>query len=119
MANYDYGQGDLNPTITNPRASLWTGVAGYIRYAFNEKYALATRYEYFDDRDGFNTGTAQHFNEGTFTFERVVGKHLITRWEYRRDMSTRPVFAKGGTFTDHQDTVTGGLVYVFDMKEMH
>ena len=52
-------------------------------------YALATRYEYFDDRDGFNTGTAQHFNEFTETFERIVAKHLITRWEYRRDMSNR------------------------------
>lgn len=117
MANYDYARGDLPLAAT--RVVMWTGVAGYIRYAFNERYALATRYEYFDDRDGFNTGTPQHFNEGTFTFERIVAKHLITRWEYRRDMANQPTFAKGGVFTDHQDTFTGGLVYVFDMKEMH
>jgi hypothetical protein len=116
MANYDYGRGDLPQTAT--RVVMWTGVAGYIRYAFNDRYALATRYEYFDDRNGFNTGTPQHFNEFTGTFERIVAKHLITRWEYRRDMSNRLTFAKGGTFTDHQDTLSGGLVYVFDVKDL-
>jgi len=115
MANYDYGYGDRIPIVT--RKVAWQGVAGYVRYAFNERYALAGRYEYFDDRDGFNTATAQHFNEGTFTFERIVAKHLITRWEYRRDMSNRDTFQKGGTFSDHQDTFTAGLVYVFDLKE--
>jgi len=119
MANYDYAQGDKNPIITNPRSAMWQGVAGYVRYAFNEKYALAARYEYFDDRDSFATGTAQVFNEGTFTFERIVAKHLITRWEYRRDMSSRPTFVKGVGLTDHQDTFTGGLIYAFDMKELH
>ncbi len=116
MANYDYARGDVLPAVA--RTVAWNGIAGYIRYAFNDRYALATRYEYFDDRDGFNTGAAQHFNEFTGTFERTVAKHLITRWEYRRDMSNRATFAKGGGLTDHQDTFTGGLVYVFDMKEL-
>ena len=119
MANYDYGRGDLNPNPTILRPSMWTGIAGYIRYAFNESNAFAGRYEYYDDRDGFSTGTPQHFNEFTGTYEHTVARHLITRWEYRRDMSNQPVFAKGGYFTDHQDIFTGGLIYVFDLKEMH
>ena len=116
MANFDYARGDVLPTVA--RTVAWNGVAGYVRYAFNDRYALATRFEYFDDRNGFNTGTAQHFHEFTGTFERTVAKRLITRWEYRRDMSNRATFARGGTITDHQDTFTGGLVYVFDMKKL-
>jgi Putative beta-barrel porin-2, OmpL-like. bbp2 len=119
MANYDYGRGDVNPNPTILRPSMWTGIAGYFRYAFDESNALAGRYEYYDDRDGFTTGTPQHFNEFTGTYEHTVAKHLITRWEYRRDMSNQPVFAKGGYFTDHQDIFSGGLIYVFDLKEMH
>lgn len=116
MANYDYGRGDVVPTVARPVA--WQGVAAYGRYAFNDRYAFAVRGEYFDDRDGFNTGTAQNMYETTFTFERIVAKHLITRWEYRRDMSSRPVFVKGLGMIDHQDTFTGGLIYSFDVKDL-
>ena len=115
MANYDYGRGDVVPTVARPVA--WQGVAAYGRYAFNDRYAFALRGEYFDDRDGFNTGTAQNMYETTFTFERMVAKHLLSRWEYRRDMSSRPVFVKGLGLINHQDTFTGGLVYSFDVKD--
>jgi hypothetical protein len=115
MANYDYGRGDMPQGFTKP--VWWSGVAGYIRYAFNDNYALATRYEYYDDAQGFTTGTAQHLNEFTGTFERKIAGHLITRLEYRRDMSNRPTLLKGSTPTDTQDTAAAGLVYVFDLKE--
>jgi hypothetical protein len=115
MANYDYGRGDRMPGVLHP--VFWTGVAGYVRYAFNEKYALAARYEYFDDHDGFTTGTAQHLNEFTQTLERRVARHLITRLEFRRDMSNRPAFVRGSAPVDAQDTLTAGLVYVFDTRE--
>jgi Putative beta-barrel porin-2, OmpL-like. bbp2 len=119
MANYDYGRGDANPNPALSRKSVWTGIAGYVRYAFSDSNALAVRYEYYDDRDGFTTGAPQHFNEFTGTYEHTVAKHLITRWEYRRDMANSMVFAKGSSFSDHQDIFTGGLIYVFDLKEMH
>jgi len=120
MANYDYGHDNASGGAGAPTTSVWwQGVAAYLRYAFNDKYAFAGRYEYFDDHSGFNTGQKQGFNEFTATFERIVAKHLITRWEYRRDMSNWAVFNKGGANSvDHQDTFTGGLIYSFDVKDL-
>ncbi len=121
MANGDYGRGDRSvlggPQF--PGVAFWTGGAGYIRYAFNEKYALAGRYEYYDDPQGFTTLTAQHLNEVTGTFERTISHHLITRLEFRRDVSNRPSFLKGSSPIDNQNTLEAGIIYAFDSKEAH
>ncbi|MBZ5630829.1 MAG: porin [Acidobacteriia bacterium] len=113
--NFDYGRGDRIPGIVDP--VYWTGVAGYVRYAFGSGSAVATRYEYFNDHYGFTTGTPEHMQEFTGTFERIVGHHLITRLEYRHDFSNRPVFTKGTDPVLGQDTLTAGMVYTFDTKE--
>ncbi len=113
MVNYDYGRGDrLSPAST---PVFWTGVAAYARYVFNDRYAIATRYEYYNDHDGFTTGTPQHLNGLTGTLERRIASRLITRLEYRRDSSNRPAFFKGDTPARSQSTVAGGLMYEFDL----
>jgi hypothetical protein len=122
IVNGDYGRGDrytIPETGTLSRPVFWTGVAGYVRYAFSNKSALATRYEYYDDHDGFTTGTLvpTHFNEFTTTLERVVAHHIISRMEFRRDMSNQSVFLKGATQVMDQNTLTAGLVYTFDSRE--
>jgi hypothetical protein len=114
--NTDYGRGDRMPGVSRP--VFWTGAAGYVKYAFNEKYALVTRYEYYDDHDGFTTGTPQHFNGVTATFQRLIAGHILSRLEYRRDMSNAPTFVKGdGLPVTAQNTVTAGLVFMFDSRE--
>jgi len=113
--NFDYGRGDRVMGIPTP--VFWTGIAGYVKYAFDERYALATRYEYYNDHDGFTTGTAQHLNEFTGTFQRTVAHHLITRLEFRRDFSNRPVFTKGTSPAMGQNTLAAGMVYSFDSRE--
>jgi len=117
MVNYDYGRGDRIATVARP--VMWAGIAGYAKYAFNDRYAIVGRYEYYDDRDGFTTGTAQNLNEFTGTFERLIAKRLITRLEYRHDNSNRAPFLKGAQPVDGQDTVSAGLVYFFDTRESH
>ena len=117
MVNYDYGRGDLPVGFAKP--VFWTGVAGYARYVFNSKYALATRYEYYDDHDGFTTGTVQQLSEFTGTFERTIAKHLITRLEFRRDMSNARPFIKGDQPVADQNTMAVGLIYTFDTREAH
>ncbi len=117
MWNFDYGRGDRMLGVTP--VVWWSGIAGYVRYAFNEKYAFATRYEFYDDHFGFTTGTPQDLNEFTTTFERTVSKHLITRLEFRRDMSNQPSLLKGTNPVKDQNTMTGGMVYVFDIHEGH
>ena len=115
MFNIDYGRGDRTIGLSKP--VFWSGIAGYVKYALNERYAVATRYEYYNDHDGFTTGTAQHLNEFTGTFQRIIAHHLITRLEFRHDMSNRPVFTKGTTPVLGQNTMAAGLVYSFDSRE--
>lgn len=124
VANYDYGRGDrpVDPLTGLPDTALpvvyWTGIAGYVKYAWNDKYSFATRYEYYNDHSGFTTGTAQHFNGITTTFQRVIAGNLMTRLEYRRDMSNEPTFLKNtNTYVTSQDTVAGGLIFTFDSRE--
>lgn len=122
IVNGDYGRGDR---FTDPLTSIishpvfWTGVAGYVKYAFTSSSAIATRYEYYDDHDGFTTGTLvpTHFNEFTTTFEKLMAHHIISRFEFRRDMSNQPVFLKGSNPVLGQNTLTAGLVFTFDSRE--
>jgi hypothetical protein len=114
--NTDYGRGDRMPNVAQP--VFWTGAAGYVKYAFNEKYSLVTRYEYYNDHDGFTTGTPQHFNGLTATFQRTIANHIMSRLEFRRDMSNEPTFLKGaGLPVTAQNTVTAGVVFMFDSRE--
>ena len=123
MANGDYGrvQG-LTPLAAAACGAAckgavdWSGVAGYARYQFTPLWALAGRYEYYNDHTGFTTGTRQHINEFTGTVERKVAQHLITRAEYRFDDSNNShAFNKDATkFASTQSTVTGGLIFVLE-----
>ena len=122
IVNGDYGRGDrFTDPITNTLSHpvFWTGVAGYIKYAFTSTTAIATRYEYYDDHDGFTAGTLAptHFNEFTTTFEKLMAHHIISRFEFRRDMSNQPVFLKGSNPVLDQNTLTAGLVFTFDSRE--
>ena len=123
MVNGDYGRGDRYVTDTETNAFshpvYWTGVAGYVKYALANNTAVATRYEYYDDHDGYTFGTLTptHVNEFTATFERLVAHHIISRFEYRRDMSNQPMFLKGSNPVTDQNTLTAGLVMTFESKE--
>jgi hypothetical protein len=114
--NFDYGRGDRVTTSTKP--VWWTGVASYAKYALNNKYSIATRYEYYNDHYGFTTGTAGHIQEVTGTFEHPMATHILTRLEFRHDMANNPVFTKGAsTPVREQTTMTAGLVFLFDSRE--
>ena len=111
MVNYDYGRGDRIPTSSKP--VYWTGGAGYVRYSLNGQNAIATRYEYYDDKYGVTTGgfanpTPQHLHGITGTYEHLLSHHILTRFEFRRDISNEPVFTKGITPVFAQNTANGG-----------
>jgi Putative beta-barrel porin-2, OmpL-like. bbp2 len=125
MVNGDYGHGDrfclvpgVSSCITPSSPVSWYGAAGYLKYAFDPKYAVAVRYEYFDDPDGFATGVGpgigQHWQEGTFTFERTIASHIISRLEYRHDETSLPYFQQGTSgLVKGQNTAALGLMYTF------
>jgi len=125
MANYDYGRQSFDTVYQSANAipyplAKWSGLAGYAKYAPNDKWAIALRGEYFDDNQGFTTGTAQELSEFTATLQRTISSKLIARLEGRRDMTDARTFLRGpapGTGVSGQNTVTLGLVYAFSSAD--
>ena len=112
-ANGDYGRSQKPLGFTH--AVDWSGIAGYAKYQYTPLWALAGRYEYYNDHTGFTTGTAQHINEITGTLERKFVQHLISRFEYRFDNSNQNFFQKGASrFANTQQTVMAGLIFVLE-----
>jgi|HubBroStandDraft_1064217.scaffolds.fasta_scaffold06633_3 hypothetical protein len=120
--NYDWGWnhdaivGTGESATGDTNINTWQGVAFAAHQQINGAFAVAGRYEYFTDPNGFETGTAQHLNEFTGTFEYKVPKMpqaLVTRAEYRHDQSDEPFFHKDAhTMVDGQSTVTVGLILI-------
>jgi hypothetical protein len=113
--NFDYGRDKKVDAGSNQ----WTGLAGAARYAIGKKSAIAGRLEFFNDMDGFSTGTAQTVKEFTLTGEYKLTDWLMTRAEFRTDWSDKPFFEKqnqpNGATT--QPTVLLGLIAYFAPKK--
>lgn len=93
---------------TPPAASAVTATSG----------TATLRSEYSDDNQQYATGTSQELSEFTATLQRTIAKSIISRLEFRRDMSDAAVFQKGVTsFIKTQNTVAPGLVYAFSSAD--
>ncbi len=111
-ANCDYG----SDRVAGVRVA-WQGVAGYAHYQANDWFAVASRVEYYDDKDGFTTGAAQKVKEVTLTVELKHRDGVLMRVEYRRDSSDEPFFPKNAAeIVGSQDLLTVGFVYAFSTK---
>mgnify|MGYP001597180208 FL=1 len=116
--NYDYGQ-NRDSLISNGDTALnhWQGVAFAAHGQISKTSALTGRFEYFNDMNGYSTGTAQELKEFTGTYEYKWAEGLLTRVEYRRDWSDQAFFHKGDTnMVDAQSTVTVGVIAFFGPK---
>ncbi len=117
--NYDYGQNrDANAAQEDTRLNRWQGVAFAARGQVTGKSALAGRFEYYKDYQGFETGLAQQVDEFTATYEYKWVEGLLARFEYRRDWSDQSFFTKGNTpgAVKAQSTLTAGFVAFFGPK---
>ncbi len=120
--NYDYGQqhipGFNDGEVIVPGASPhWQGVAVAARGQVSAKSALAGRFEFFNDNQGFSTGAAQSIKEFTGTYEYKWLSGLLTRAEFRRDWSDVAYFHKGNTnLVNAQTTATIGFIAFFGPK---
>jgi hypothetical protein len=122
QANYDYGTDQYVLTTTAPFVLgpkvHWDGIAGYIKYAPNAKWYVATRGEYFQDIGGFETGTTQNMGEFTLTFQRMLAGKIMSRFEYRYDASDHNVFPyHSGAPVGDQNTLTLALIYAFSSAD--
>ncbi len=110
--NIDYGHQRL---LVGKGSNDWIAVGAAGRYQISNHVAMAARYEYYYDKDGFITGTAQKLKEFTLTGEYKWMQGLLTRVEFRRDFSNVAVFARGETpnAAKGQNTVLIGFVAYF------
>jgi hypothetical protein len=114
LGNFVYGSDADNGGVRGH----WTGFAGYFKYAFNNRFAFAPRFEVFNDKDGLRTGVAQTVKDITLTQELKLLNNFITRFEYRRDFSNRSVFTNSaGVAKDNQNTFILGISYFFTNRE--
>jgi len=117
--NYDYGQNrDAMVAQGDKNLNHWQGVAFAARGQVTPKAALAGRYEYFKDYQGFMTGTTQNLQEVTATYEYKWAAGLLSRVEYRDDWSNVNFFTKNTAdlSVKSQSTVTVAFVAFFGPK---
>ncbi|MGE0887092.1 MAG: outer membrane beta-barrel protein [Blastocatellales bacterium] len=114
LGNFVYGRdGD---SLGN--RGYWGGIAGYLKYQFNNRLAFSPRFEVFNDRDGLRTGVAQSLKDITLTQEVKLVNNLITRFEFRRDFSNQKFFTNNvGAAKDNQNTFIFGVSYFFTNRE--
>jgi hypothetical protein len=119
--NFDYGMNqDELASQGNTKLVTWDGVAAAFHEQASAKNAIAGRFEWFDDANGFQTGTYPTGNtlyEGTFTYEYKWVEGMLMRVEYRIDQSNLQYFDKlASKFTDQQQTVTVAFIAFFGPK---
>ena len=112
MANYDYGKDTLVG-----KGVRWDGIAGYAKIQANKRVAFSPRVEWFEDSDGFMTGTAQTLKEVTLTGEVTLADNLLWRVEFRHDLSDVASFRTDrGALMKTQNTIGFGVLYSFSTK---
>lgn len=119
--NGDYGR---DVEYSGGPVAQWWGPAGYVKYAFGTNDNLAVRYEYYGDPEGltmfggfgYNSGHAQ---EVTTTYTHMLANSLMTRFEYRYDFASQPIFQRGAipNAVNTQNSITIGMVYSFTSQE--
>ncbi len=113
--NFDYGKESQAFGVKKDATWVAIGVAG--RQQLSQNTAVSVRYENYDDRDGFITGTAQALNSFTLTGEYKWVEGLISRLEYRRDWSDQAFYERGNAgLSKNQSTLTLGFIAFFGPK---
>jgi hypothetical protein len=120
IGNYDYGHegsGAAGAT-TCPTGCTWQGIAGIVKFQASKVVAFAPRYEYYNDADGFSTGTIQKLQEFTATLELKAADNFLWRIEYRGDWSNQTPFLNSstGTYQGSQQSIGFGILYSFTSK---
>ena len=95
--NYDWGSQDKAAPAGGD--AKWQGIAGYANYQFNDQWRVSVRGEYFDDKQGYRTGVAQKWQEGTVTVGYAPIKPLELRLEGRYDKSNKDAFLRADGVT--------------------
>lgn len=104
--------------VKGGQSNDWWGIALAHRYAPNDWFAFAQRFEVYDDKKGFITATPQKLKEFTLTADFKMKEGFLTRVEYRRDWSDKAFFDRGNELASAkaQSTVLVGFIAYFGPK---
>jgi len=108
------------PGQSSTPSEVWGGAA-YAKYQLTPRTYLAGRGEYLNDNGGLFTGITSYteaLKEFTATYDFTLANGFDMRWEFRRDMSNRPIFttSQPGVFSTDQNTATMGVIWWFGRK---
>ncbi|MGC2110202.1 MAG: outer membrane beta-barrel protein [Candidatus Korobacteraceae bacterium] len=112
---------NTSPGQSSAPSDVWGGAA-YAKYQLPPRTYVAGRTEYLNDNGGLFTGITGYteaLKEVTATYDFTVANGFDMRWEYRRDISNRPIFltSEQNIYSTHQDTATLGVVWWFGRKQ--
>jgi len=113
LLNVDVVYGSEDNALGAGRDAEWFGFAGILRHDFNSWFSLNLRGEYYDDQDGFRSGTVQELVAFTITPEFRIHNNFVIRGEYRHDDSDANVFDDEGVADDSQDTIALNALFYF------
>lgn len=110
MTNFDYGWDRVKGDHAH-----WIGTANYLKFQVTDTFALIPRFEFYNDPQGFTTGTRQQLKEFTITPEFLINENLVTRFEYRHDWSNAATFSVSDPDDNprKQHTVGVGMILKF------
>ncbi len=113
---------NIFPTVQQSDAFLagnggdWNTVVGYANYTPTDKFGLTLRGERFNDTDGARTGIDQTLYGLTLTGAYNLTPDLLTRLEYRYDISNQDVFGTDSAtdpLANNQSTIAAQIIYMF------
>ena len=115
VLNYDTASqaNTINVTPTGATNAKWDGLAGYANYQFNDQWRLSVRGEYFNDKQGYRTGVAQKWKEGTLTLAWLPTKPIELRAEARHDRSNVASFLDRDGVTGRNNNTSYGLQFLY------
>jgi hypothetical protein len=134
-----YGNEGNASTISQSQNARWNGLGAYLIHDFDDQWSARFRGEIWEDAGGARTctgginfaggtntcagspfggvagtgGIAQTLWESTSTLQYKPFPSLITRVEFRYDKSNKDVFLYGSRPTNHQETLSFQVVYLF------
>lgn len=116
VLNYD--KAEQEKATSAKGTAKWDGLAGYVNYAFTDKWRGSLRTESFKDKNCFRTtcaagATTQTLKETTLTAGYALAKNSELRAEYRSEVSDKKVYTEGGKSTDKQNMLALEVVYKF------
>lgn len=115
LLNIDVLHGSMTNGVVVGDDANWWGFSGILRQGINKWLFVSFRGEFFNDDDGFRSGTPQELYSFTFTPEAQLTKNFVFRAEFRHDHSDKLAFGNrdGANQSNTQNTLAAQAIFFF------